>query len=287
MTGKELYQGLSQIDEDLIAEAAEAPDRRRHILRSALLTAACLCALLAVSAGAVWKLGSIGFHGFYAGSGESGYQVIGEAEPVPETALSAQVEEALQEIRQQWQDYTPTDSWYPAHWRKDLDTWQECEDFLGFPLENPLEEQAWLEYGDHSGLPLDWELLEGDGRHCEVNLLGSEEQELTGGWVAAGYMAGEIRLSIAVNFYTGQEQMETGSVWSEQMAFSREAYQMSDGREAILVIAEPEREEEAYVSADAYFVQGYGLYVLHAVAPAGTGDRTAVRQVIERALSCF
>ena len=122
MNGRDIYLALGGVDEALVAEAAEPPRRRRRPLGRVLLAAACVCVLLGATALAAETLWGVGVTDIFVGKEESGYRVLGAVQPVPEEAFSPGMDEVLQEIRRQWADYQPYESWYPGHWRTDMDT---------------------------------------------------------------------------------------------------------------------------------------------------------------------
>ena len=91
----------------------------------------------------------------------------------------------------------------PGHCDSSWDTWAECEEYLGIPLENPLEE-SWV-FANESAIPLDTPALKGNGHHAKVSFSGGRDGTLEEVNVWTGYLDEEIRLALTVYLRCGAE----------------------------------------------------------------------------------
>lgn len=298
MNGRELLEGIGQIDEALIDEAEVRRPRRR--LRPWLL-AACICLALAGTVCAVGNLWGVQIRGLSTGEEESGYSVYGTVRAVPDGEFSQEAHDAL---REKWDAWLAEDemmrglsSSLPGGLQRSFETWEEGAEFLGVTPANPLEEADWLEQATIVGMPLDGELGTKIGvQHCGLSLYGDVEGHVETASLTAGYRSGELRVVLRADLRTeyagetaedGSQDVETGAVWTEEVDLYRNSAVMPDGQTAELVVSQPRR-EDACVSIDAYFIQDGLLYTLYVVGP-DSGDEAvaAVRAVLEQALACF
>ncbi len=256
MNGKDLLEGLGYIDGEMI-EAADRERRhpRRHI--SWILTAACVCSLLIGGAWAVDRL------------------------------WSPQVDDALQQIQRQFQEYKPYDSRYPGSWEKDLETWAACEEFLGVSLYNPLEEAEWLEKGGQSGKKLDPESQFAMNRsHCGIDLTGDTDGTLQQVSVRAGYFIGNISVTMNMqlfpeNSYYEYPLTEDGEDSGDQA--EQWEYQLSDGQR-VCVASKVSQSGTNEMSYTWLRWNGAGYYI-HLVGPLEEKD--AVLDTMKSVLDCF
>ena len=260
--------------------------------RRVLLLAAAAAALLAATAASVefWhvRMGEV-----EAGAEESRYTVEADLPRIPMEAFSDQVEAALAEINQAFQlrrqalqnrDYSVlASSHYPGDWSQEMDTWTACEEFLGFSLTNPLEEQPELAPRtlNAHGEPF---------RPYEVALLGSADGRLEYVSVSAIYDAGETGVSLRVILLPeGAEDgaLAAGTVWRGEVDFDTDSARTGSGAPVTVVV--PEVREHSYYhvfsSAESYFILGQGLYMLDVSIP-GTAEAEA-RAALEELLALF
>lgn len=280
---KQYREMFMRIDapEELRQRVMTIPSREwkpRRLPKIAALAAAVV--VLTAGAWAVETIWGVSVTEMVTGEQESRYEVSWLQEPYPSAAFSEDVAAAMEEVRRAYREYKPYDNWFPGHWQRRLDSWQEMEIFLGVSLSNPLEEQVWLTEASSSTMPLTEEM-----RHCELNLQGNARGRLQEASLQAGYLAEEGRLALTVWLFTehsGQDSMT--NIWPEVTDYVQDSYQMSDGQEALVMTAEPRR-EASYTAVEAYFLRDGGLYCLRAVGEKG--EEQATRQLLERALDCF
>lgn len=279
--------------EEQVRQGILARPGKRRLGRRMLLLAAAAAVLLAVTAVSMdfWhvQLGKIS-----VGDEESSYDVEANLPGIPMEAFSEQVENALAEIRQAFEkrqqairdrDYAIlASSHFVGSWTKDMDTWAECEKFLGLPVTNPLEEKADM-------VP---ETISGGGytvKPYEVSLLGNAEGALERVDVEARYDCGEAGVSLRIVFLPeGGEssQLTTGSVWKGEVGFETAQAQTGSGAPVSIVI--PTVGESDYYSdfssMESYFVLNSGLYMLRVNIP-GADREEAVEALSEELLALF
>lgn len=267
---------------------------KRRLGRRMLLLAAAAAVLLAATAVSMdfWhvQLGEIS-----VGDEESSYDVEADLPGIPIEAFSEQVENALAEIRQAFEerqqairdrDYAILASGHFAgSWTKDMDTWAECEKFLEFQVANPLEEHRDME---PRSLKVPGELSKPP---YELSLLGNEKGEMEQISITALYEYGEAGVSFAVIFLPeGREssQLTTGSVWKGEVDFETAEAQTGSGMPVSIVI--PTVEESDYYSdfssMEAYFVLNSGLYMLRVNIP-GADREGAAEALLDELLALF
>lgn len=281
MNGQDLFRGLDYVDPAMAEEAVGSVKRRRP-WRRCLLAAACVCLLLAGGTLAAEIIFGVQITGIFRGSQESGYQVLPELEPYPaENFSSPALRQALEEIRQQYREYTDEDSEFPGGYCFLGDTWEDCEAFLGISLPNPLETAAGLSPLSRSALP-----LRADDAHCSVNLMADDKGVLQYVTLATCYEEGEYKISLTVDFSMEGNAQDPGlRVFYDGTAdFSVDTYPLSDGQEAALLFAQ--QENMNYTKINSYFVKADGIYTL-SVWRSGTGHEEAVREKLCELLDLF
>ena len=257
MNGRELWKGLGQVDEDLVAQAAEAG--RRRPLRY-LAAAACICVLLAgaaLAAQSVWDLRLR----------DRGYEVAGQWEAFPVEVFSAQA----RALARQAEDPPRLRS---AAFRT-FDTWDACGDFLAFPLPNPLEGAEELEASEV-------ELVSPEvlSAHCLLTLKSFRDQ-LAGAAVTAAYRSGDLDVTLTADIQTEYGvYRETGVRYPGERAvdLSADTYVLPDGGEAAVAAS-------TWPDLTAYFLRDGVGYTLRITAPEGR--EAAARELLEDLLDRF
>lgn len=281
MNGKDLLEGLSYIDEQVV-EAAGAERARKRPWGKWLLTAACVCVLLVGSALAAERLLGVRIGDMVTGKEESSYQLLTDLEPYPaENFSSPALTEALETIRRQYRDYQPWDSRSPGWYQTFLESWEDCEDFLGVTVFNPLEDMDWLTPLSSSALP-----LTGVTRHCELNLNADEEGSLSYVAVQACYQAEMSRISLTVDFATENSPYEPGLwfAYDGETDFETDTFHLSDGQEAVLLTARPA--DARFSGVDAYFTRDGAIYRLR-VWFQEAGREAAAMETLKILLASF
>ena len=278
--------------ERLEGEIRRGEDRRprRRLGRRTLLLAAAVAVLSAsVLAAELWHLR---IEEVSVGQEESGYWVDGDIPAVPQEAFSHEIWSIMEKVPEKAAGQNSLlMSTMPGYWFGTFDSWRKCEDFVGFPLRNPLEEAELLEMANYAAIPRDAETLdENRRRHCAVTLNGSATGELQSVQVDAGYLMGEIRIQMSVYLYPEGSFLDpgTGAVWIGEADFTLTSGVTGSKVPYSLVVTEtPENDYyHDFSSADAYFILENGLYTLHAVSP-GRESGGAAKSALEELLKLF
>lgn len=211
---------------------------------------------------------------------------IGQAEePEPELIsadmLAQTVYDALQE---EWDSYSGLSTEHrmlfsriPGTCYKDFSDWDACEEFLGMPVPNPLEDAAWLEQGTYVGMP------EGflDAPNVQASLYGTREGHVEWLSIQSGYRAGEIRITLeAMLFSDPAEEKSPDSGWSVEL--TRQFYLANAGDDTTVIT---EDSGEQFVSRTVYLAQGHVLYRTRVTGTPDQADR--VQETLETVLSEF
>lgn len=280
MNGQDLYEGLRYVDPALLEEAMEPVKRPKW--RRYLPVAACLCLLLAGTAVAAEVILGVQITDIFRTQQESGYRVLPELEPYPaENFSSPTLTEALEEIQQQYREYSPESDKIPGEYCYFGDTWADCEEFLGISLPNPLEGVGGLEPLSSTALP-----LSAEDSHCSVTLMADADGNLQYVIVGTCYEMGEYKASLDVDFSMEGNVNDPGlqAFYDGIADFKVDTYCLSDGQEAALLTAS--QENMRYTKTIAYFVRADGIYSL-SVWRWGTGYEEGVREQLCRLLDLF
>lgn len=260
-----LFEGLSWINDDLILEVGEslAVRRGRRPARW-LITAACLCLLLAGAALAAVS-GGFGTHlvewftsRTEAGSDltESGYDLSVEIRRVPVSELTGEVTGVGAEIRKRYEHWDLTSSQFPGHWQRQFDSVEEAADFIGF---SELQCPDWPE-----------SVLES----AEVNVYGNQKGQLLQLTVETFRREEEIRIQEFTTLYTyqmEQEEIITGVRTTQAQGYEESFYTTADGALCQVIASTPL--ESGYAGLDGYLVSDGVLYHLHLSFQQADADR--------------
>lgn len=272
-----------------IRRGEERRPRRRLGRRALLLAAAAAVLSASVLAAELWHLR---IEEISVGQEESSYRVDGDIPAVPLESFSREIWAIMERVPEKAaQQNSLLMSTMPGYWFGTFDSWTECEDFVGFPLRNPLEEAELLEMANYAAIPRDAETLdENRRRHCAVTLNGSATGELQSVQVDAGYLMGEIRIQMSVYLYPEGSIIEpgTGAARIGEADFTLTSGVTGSKVPYSLVVTEtPENDYyHDFSSADAYFILENGLYTLHAVSP-GRENGGAAKDTLEELLKLF
>lgn len=254
------------------------PQGKRVLVLAAVVTV--LLAATAVSAD-FWhvRLGEVS-----VGQEESRYDVEADLPGVHMEAFSQQVDDALEEIQQAFQEYQPWDSRYPGGWSRELDTWEACESFLGFSVVNPLEGQDEL-------MPKTLNAHGEPFKPYEVSLHGNAEGTLEQLSVTAIYEFEEDGVSLQVIFLPegrDSSQLTTGSVWKGEVSFETAETRTGSGAEVYLVTPQVEESDyyHAFSKVESCFILNGGLYLLD-VSIDAAGEEAAAQALLDELLALF
>jgi len=200
-------------------------------------------------------------------------------EPIPPDSISQNVYNALQNEWDSWNllssESKMLSSHMPGHCLRNFDRWEECEEFLGFTIPNPLENCSWLERATYAAMPLGFR----DTPNVRASWYGTEDGHVEWIHVEAGYRYGEVRVMIAASLYGDPADTKpSDSGWSIELG--RQNY-LADVNDAPLQITSESTEN--YYSNVAYQGNGTVLYRFNIV---GEPDEQAqVENTLEKVVS--
>ena len=258
----------------------------RRVLLLAATVAVLTASVLAVE---LWQ---VRIEDVSVGEAESSYRVDGDIPVVPLEDFSEEISAIMAKVpKKAAEHHSLLMSTMPGYWFGTFDEWAECEDFVGFPLTNPLEETGHLTTANYAAIPRDAETLDEDSRrHCAVTLNGTAAGELQSVHVDSGYLMDGIRIQMSVYLYPEGSRMEpgTGASWVGKADFAYTSGVTGSNVPVSLVVTEtPEGDYyKDFSSADAYFILDNGLYTLHAVS-SGRENGEHAKAALEKLLTLF
>lgn len=102
-------------------------------------------------------------------------------------------------IKEEWATWNAKDemqkllsSHMPGHCYRGFGTWEECEEFLGFSIFNPLESSNWPEKATYVGMPEGYN----EAPRFYVSFYGTGEGQVQWIHVESGYRSEEIRIMV-------------------------------------------------------------------------------------------
>lgn len=146
-----------------------------------------------------------------------------------------------------------------------MDTWEECEAFIGYEIENPLKDVDWLVPADAgTGMSLEeepvYESAYPQKHHGEVHFYGNQKGELEFVNVSAGYLTDDVRITMNALCYgeNYEEEFGIGSVYAEDVDFEVRTLDRTNGG-SVVVIFEP---LDPYYASNIYLAQNNIFYTL-------------------------
>ncbi len=200
-------------------------------------------------------------------------------EPIPPDSISQNVYNALQDEWDSWNllssESKMLSSHMPGYCLHNFDSWEECEEFLGFTIPNPLENCSWLERATYVAMPLGFR----DAPIVRASWYGTEDGHVEWIHVETGYRDGEVRVMIASSLYGDPaDSKPSDSGWSIEL--ERQNY-LADVNNAPLQITSESAEN--YYSNIAYQANGNVLYRFNIVGEPD--EQTQVENTLEKVIS--
>lgn len=214
-------------------------------------------------------------------TGCSGQSQAESPEPISAGMLAPEVYDAM---REEWASYDAlspeqqmVSSYFPGICHESFSDWADCEEYLGIPVPNPLEEAAWLEHGAHTG-----ESAGSQGAaHVQVVMRGSRNGQVEWLDIRSGYRDGDITVTLDAMLYGDPaESADAARGWSVEAA--RLFYLANAGSDSVVTA---ESSGEQYVSRSAYLARGHALYLVSVTGAPNLESR--VVETLERVLSEF
>lgn len=213
------------------------------------------------------------------------------------TDFSSIGQELASKIDQEWKTYSGMTEWQrltSSHlWgfvSFEKDTWKECEEAIGFKINNPLESLDWLNKTGYFGMesaeptmPVKHTKVTANAAHFPVNVDG-KLQEIT---VTVGYRVDDLRITLNATLCAENGSHQTGSGCNGYATFEKETTTTGFGTPVLIVITN-ESNNNGYYQADyydptAYWVKDNVLYTLRVLGDET--DKETIQTTLERILS--
>lgn len=185
----------------------------------------------------------------------------------------------------EWQRLTSSHLWGFVSFQKD--TWVECEEAVGFEIENPLESLEWLNKTGYFGMESADPTL--PVKHVEVsaNSALTEDRQVSNISITAGYSVDELRITLNATMFADSGTQQTGSGYDSYATFEEKTTTTGSGTPVLIVIAN-ESNCNGYYAADyydptAYWVKDNVLYKLRVLGDET--DKEVIQATLERMLS--
>ncbi len=204
-----------------------------------------------------------------------------EPEPISADMLAPEIYDAM---REEWASYDAlspeqqmVSSYFPGICHESFSDWADCEEYLGIPVPNPLEEAAWLEHGAHTG-----ESAGSQGAaHVQVVMRGSRNGQVEWLDIRSGYRDGDITVTLDAMLYgASAESTHAARGWSVEAA--RQFYLANAGSGSVVTA---KSSGEHYVSRTAYLARGHALYLVSVTGAPSLESR--VVETLDNVLSEF
>ena len=185
----------------------------------------------------------------------------------------------------EWQRLTSSHLWGFVSFQKD--TWDECEEAVGFEIENPLESLEWLNKTGYFGMESADPTLQ--VKHVEVSATSAltEDGQVSNISITAGYSVDELRITLNATMFADSGTQQTGSGYNSYATFEEKNTTTGSGTPVLIVIAN-ESNGNGYYAADyydptAYWVKDNVLYKLRVLGDET--DKEVIQATLERMLS--
>ena len=162
----------------------------------------------------------------------------------------------------------------PGNCRKDFDDWAVCEEFIGFSITNPLENNPALEKGTYVGMPIGFM----DAPHIRASWYGTRDGHVEWVRIQSGYQHEEIRIVVDAKLYgDSAEGKPTDKGWSAEL--DRQWYLTKAGSNLPIIT---EDSAEKYVANTAHLAQGRVLYSIRVIGESAAQNK--VQETLEQIL---
>lgn len=205
-----------------------------------------------------------------SGEKESSYRV---EVLLPTTDLSSVGQPLADKISQEWDEFdsmtkeqqrTSSKLWGVVDIQ--TDTWDDCEEAIGFTLYNPLETLDWLSKTGYFGM----ESVDSHAptAHVQVTANTAQTADRKPGEVSAiaGYKDGDVRITLAATVSSSTESFTTGSVYTGYATYEQNTVTTGSGTTVLIVTVNGTNNigyyDGDYFDSTAYWVKDNVFYAL-------------------------
>lgn len=229
--------------------------------------------------------------GMISGEKESSYQV--EA-LLPTTDLSSVGQPLADKLSQEWDEFdsmtkeqqcTSSKLWGVVDIQ--TDTWDDCEEAIGFTLYNPLETLDWLNKTGYFGM----EHVDSQTptAHVQVTANASQtaDRKLSEVSVIAGYKDGDVRITLTETVSSSTESFTIGSVYTGYATYEQDTVTTGSGI-VVLIMTVNGTNNIGYYNGDyfdstAYWVKDNVFYALRVFG--NETDKAEIQATLDKILA--
>ena len=221
---------------------------------------------------------------------ESSYKV--EAE-LPKTDFSSIGKTLEEKIAQSWETYDgmtetqrPLSSTLWGVVEVQADNWSECEDIIGFSINNPLESITWLSKSEYFGMESTAPTM--PAKHIKINAnAATPDRKLSSISITSGYNIDGVRVTLSATLIAVSNKYTTDSVTNGYATYEQETVNTGSGAPVLVVITD-ETNNTGYYNGDyfdptAYWVENNVFYTLRVIGDEA--DKSNIQDILYRILN--
>lgn len=229
--------------------------------------------------------------GMISGEKESSYQV--EA-LLPTTDLSSVGQPIAEKLSQEWDEFdsmtkeqqcTSSKLWGVVDIQ--TDTWDDCEEAIGFTLYNPLETLDWLNKTGYFGM----EHVDSQTpiAHVQVTANASQTADRKLGEVSviAGYKDGDVRITLTETVSSSTESFTIGSVYTGYATYEQDTVTTGSGIVVLIMTVNGTNNigyyDGDYFDSTAYWVKDNVFYALRVFG--NETDKAEIQATLDKILA--
>lgn len=226
-----------------------------------------------------------------SGEKESSYQV--EA-LLPTTDLSSVGQPLADKLSQEWDEFdsmtkeqqrTSSKLWGVVDIQ--TDTWDDCEEAIGFTLYNPLETLDWLNKTGYSGMEHTDSQTPTAHVQATANASQTADRKLGEVSVIAGYKDGDVRITLTETVSSSTESFTIGSVYTGYATYEQDTVTTGSGIVVLIMTVNGTNNigyyDGDYFDSTAYWVKDNVFYALRVFG--NETDKTEIQATLDKILA--
>lgn len=229
--------------------------------------------------------------GMISGEKESSYQV--EA-LLPTTNLSSVGQSLADKLSQEWDEFdsmtkeqqrTSSKLWGVVDIQ--TDTWDDCEEAIGFTLYNPLETLDWLNKTGYFGMEHVDSQTPTAHVQATANASQTADRKLGEVSVIAGYKNGDVRITLTETVSSSTESFTIGSVYTGYATYEQDTVTTGSGIVVLIMTVNGTNNigyyDGDYFDSTAYWVKDNVFYALRVFG--NETDKAEIQATLDKLLA--
>lgn len=229
--------------------------------------------------------------GMISGEKESSYQV--EA-LLPTTDLSSVGQSLADKLSQEWDEFdsmtkeqqrTSSKLWGVVDIQ--TDTWDDCEEAIGFTLYNPLETLDWLNKTGYFGMEHVDSQTPTAHVQATANASQTADRKLGEVSVIAGYKNGDVRITLTETVSSSTESFTIGSVYTGYATYEQDTVTTGSGIVVLIMTVNGTNNigyyDGDYFDSTAYWVKDNVFYALRVFG--NETDKAEIQATLDKLLA--